>query len=148
MQPGDGGEPGLRQNRSFVLLFGAQLVSLFGSGVTTVALALLAAELAGPGQASAVLGVALMLRILAFLLVSQPAACSPTAGRASRCCSAPMSVAARWSRCCRWRRRRALLMAIADVPGAQGGERSGSGRTPRDGGAQVGVALRVSSTVR
>ncbi|MEJ7732864.1 MAG: MFS transporter, partial [Polyangiaceae bacterium] len=73
MQPDASGEPGLLRNRRFVLLFGAQIVSLFGSGVTTVALALLAAELAGPARAPAVLGVALMLRILAFLLVSQPA---------------------------------------------------------------------------
>jgi NRE family putative nickel resistance protein-like MFS transporter len=43
---------GLWHNRDFVLLFGAQVISLLGSGVTTVALALLAAEVAGVGHAA------------------------------------------------------------------------------------------------
>ena len=63
----------LWQNRSFSTLFAAQAISLAGSGVTTIALALLVRELAGPSVAAAVLGQALMLRILAFLLFSQPA---------------------------------------------------------------------------
>ncbi len=65
--------PGLWRNRGFVLLFAAQIVSLLGSGVTTVGLALFAYRLTGGVSATAVLGNALMLRILAFLLFSQPA---------------------------------------------------------------------------
>src|SRR3954447_4162392 len=60
-------------NRSFLLLFSAQVVSLTGSGVTTVGLALFAYQLTGGPSAAAVVGTALMLRILAFLLFSQPA---------------------------------------------------------------------------
>src|SRR5215210_5524468 len=63
----------LERNRDFVLLFAAQVVSLLGSGVTTVALALFAYELTGGKDATVVVGNALMLRILAFLIFSQPA---------------------------------------------------------------------------
>ena len=63
----------LARNRDFRLLFAAQVVSLTGSGVTTVGLALFAHQLVGGGSAAAVIGNALMLRILAFLLFSQPA---------------------------------------------------------------------------
>lgn len=63
----------LWRNRDFRLLFGAQLVSLTGSGVTTVGLALFAYQLTGGISATAVIGNALTLRILAFLLFSQPA---------------------------------------------------------------------------
>lgn len=66
-------EPPLRQNRDFRLLFTAQIISLLGSGVTTVGLALFAYELTGGVSATAVIGNALTLRILAFLLFSQPA---------------------------------------------------------------------------
>jgi NRE family putative nickel resistance protein-like MFS transporter len=65
--------PSLRENSSFLRLFAAQAVSLAGSGITTVALALLVRELAGPLAAAAILGQALTLRILAFLVFSQPA---------------------------------------------------------------------------
>ena len=61
------------QNREFRLLFTAQVISLTGSGVTTVALALFAHQLVGGGSAAVVIGNALMLRILAFLIFSQPA---------------------------------------------------------------------------
>jgi MFS transporter, NRE family, putaive nickel resistance protein len=64
---------GLRRNRNYVLLFSAQIVSLLGSGVTTVGLALFAYQLTGGESATAVIGNALFLRILAFLLFSQPA---------------------------------------------------------------------------
>lgn len=60
-------------NRSFALLFAAQLVSLVGSGATTIGLALFAHQLAGTAEATIVVGNALTLRILAFLLFSQPA---------------------------------------------------------------------------
>jgi NRE family putative nickel resistance protein-like MFS transporter len=63
----------LRRNRDFGLLFGAQCISLLGSGVTTVGLALFAYQLTGGVSATAVIGNALTLRILAFLLFSQPA---------------------------------------------------------------------------
>ena len=62
----------LARNRDFRLLFSAQVISLLGSGVTTVGLALFAHKLVG-GSAALVIGNALMLRILAFLLFSQPA---------------------------------------------------------------------------
>jgi len=63
----------LWNNRNFRLLFGAQIISLTGSGVTTVGLALFAYQLTGGTSATAVIGNALTLRILAFLLFSQPA---------------------------------------------------------------------------
>jgi hypothetical protein len=46
--------------------------SLTGSGVTTVGLALFAYQLTGGASATAVIGNVLTLRILAFLLFSQP----------------------------------------------------------------------------
>jgi NRE family putative nickel resistance protein-like MFS transporter len=66
-------DPSLWRNRNFLLLFAAQIVSLLGSGVTTVALALFAYQLTGGEAATAVIGSALFLRILAFLIFSQPA---------------------------------------------------------------------------
>ena len=63
----------LWRNRTFVLLFAAQLISLLGSGVTTIGLTLFVYQLAGGATAAVVIGQALMLRILAFLLFSQPA---------------------------------------------------------------------------
>ncbi|MBA2494696.1 MAG: MFS transporter, partial [Acidobacteria bacterium] len=63
----------LWRNRNYLLLFSAQIISLLGSGVTTVGLALFAYQLTGGESAAAVIGNALFLRILAFLLFSQPA---------------------------------------------------------------------------
>src|SRR5262247_3362005 len=63
----------LFQNRNFALPFSAQVISLTGSGVTTVGLALFAYQLTGGTSSTAVIGNALTLRILAFLLFSQPA---------------------------------------------------------------------------
>src|SRR6266478_5074567 len=63
----------LWRNRDFRLLFLAQIISLLGSGVTTVGLALFAYQLTGGASATAVIGNALTLRILAFLVFSQPA---------------------------------------------------------------------------
>ncbi len=60
-------------NRNFLLLFSAQIISLLGSGVTTVGLAIFAYQLTGGASATAVIGNALFLRILAFLIFSQPA---------------------------------------------------------------------------
>jgi MFS transporter, NRE family, putaive nickel resistance protein len=72
MSPETAAHRPLWRNRDFSLLFGAQIVSLLGSGVTTVGLALFAYRLIGGASATAVIGNALMLRILAFLLFSQP----------------------------------------------------------------------------
>ncbi|MGI8744560.1 MAG: MFS transporter [Bryobacteraceae bacterium] len=63
----------LWRNRTFVSLFAAQIISLLGSGVTTIGLTLFVYQLAGGATAAVVIGQALMLRILAFLLFSQPA---------------------------------------------------------------------------
>lgn len=63
----------LWRNRDFLLLFSAQIISLLGSGVTTVGLAIFAYQLTGGASATAVIGNALFLRILAFLIFSQPA---------------------------------------------------------------------------
>jgi MFS transporter, NRE family, putaive nickel resistance protein len=62
---------GLWANRNYVFLFASQIVSLLGSGVTTVALAIFAYQLTGGESATAIIGNALFLRILAFLLFSQ-----------------------------------------------------------------------------
>src|SRR5215207_9414647 len=65
-----GGPPErLGANREFTRLFAAQVTSLVGSGVTSVALAAFAYELTGR-NATAVVGTALALRILAFVTLS------------------------------------------------------------------------------
>lgn len=61
----------LMHNRNFKLLFSAQLISLIGSGLTTIGLALFAHQLVVGSSAAVVIGNALMLRILAFLMFSQ-----------------------------------------------------------------------------
>lgn len=50
-------------------LFAAQVLSLIGTGLTTVALALLAYQLAGP-NAGAVLGTALALKMIAYVIIA------------------------------------------------------------------------------
>lgn len=50
-------------------LFAAQVLSLIGTGLTTVALALLAYKLAGP-DAGAVLGTALALKMIAYVIIA------------------------------------------------------------------------------
>jgi MFS family permease len=54
---------------SFRRLFFAQAISLIGAGLTTVALALLAYDLAG-GDAGAVLGTALALKMAAYIVIA------------------------------------------------------------------------------
>lgn len=56
-------------NRTYRHLYLAQISALTGTGVMTVGLALLAYQLAGD-DAGAVLGIALSLRIVAFVLIS------------------------------------------------------------------------------
>ncbi|MFI6869002.1 MFS transporter [Nocardia sp. NPDC050406] len=56
-------------NRDYLRLFTAQVSALFGTGLTTVALGLLAYELAG-GNAAAVLGTALTIKMLVYVTVA------------------------------------------------------------------------------
>ncbi|MEQ8348398.1 MAG: MFS transporter [Sneathiellaceae bacterium] len=56
-------------DRRFRHLFAAQAVALFGTGLTTVALSLLAYDLAG-GDAGAVLGTALALKMVAYVTIA------------------------------------------------------------------------------
>ena len=53
-------------DRTFRFLFAAQVIALVGTGLSSVALALLAYELAG-GNAGAVLGTALALKMVAYV---------------------------------------------------------------------------------
>lgn len=57
------------RERNFRRLFGAQVVALVGTGLTTVALALLAYDLAG-SQAGAVLGTALAIKMVVYVLLA------------------------------------------------------------------------------
>jgi MFS family permease len=59
--------------RDYRHLFAAQVVALFGTGLTTVALGLLAYQLAG-ADAAAVLGTALAIKIIAYVVVAPVAA--------------------------------------------------------------------------
>ncbi len=58
------------RHRSYRHLFSAQILSLIGTGLTTVALGLLAYDLAGE-DAGAVLGTALAIKMIAYVGVSQ-----------------------------------------------------------------------------
>lgn len=58
------------RHRSYRHFFAAQVGSLTGTGMMTVALGLLAYHLAGPGQASVVLGTALAIKMVVYVLVS------------------------------------------------------------------------------
>lgn len=64
--------PSLFRNRAYLRLFLAQVLALSGTGLSTIALALLAYELAGP-EAGAVLGTALALKMAAYVFIA-PAA--------------------------------------------------------------------------
>lgn len=59
----------LFSHRDYLRLFTAQVSALFGTGLTTVALGLLAYELAGAG-AAAVLGTALTIKMLVYVTVA------------------------------------------------------------------------------
>lgn len=63
------GMSSLFANRDYRHLFGAQVTALLGTGLATVALALLAYDLAGP-RAGAVLGTALAIKMVAYVTVS------------------------------------------------------------------------------
>ena len=60
-------------NRTYRHLFAAQAIALLGPGLATVALALLAFDLAGP-EAGGVLGTALAIKMLAYVSVAPFAA--------------------------------------------------------------------------
>ncbi|MEU4807141.1 MFS transporter [Actinosynnema sp. NPDC023587] len=62
-------ERSLFGNRDYRRLFGAQVVALFGTGLATVALGLLAYRLAG-ARAGAVLGTALALKMVVYVVVA------------------------------------------------------------------------------
>ncbi len=55
--------------RTYKRLFSAQVIALAGTGLTTVALALLAYDLAG-GNAGQVLGIALALKMVAYVVIA------------------------------------------------------------------------------
>jgi MFS family permease len=57
------------RNRTYRHLFSAQILSLIGTGLTTVALGLLAFEIAGP-EAGQVLGIALAIKMIAYVGVA------------------------------------------------------------------------------
>ncbi|MFE3703908.1 MFS transporter, partial [Nocardia tengchongensis] len=59
----------LFRNHDYLRLFTAQVSGLFGTGLTTVALGLLAYDLAG-GAAAAVLGTALTIKMLMYVTVA------------------------------------------------------------------------------
>lgn len=61
------------RNRTYRHLFGAHVVAITGTGLATVALGLLAYDLAGP-HASAVLGTALAIKMAAYVTVAPVAA--------------------------------------------------------------------------
>lgn len=60
---------GVLANRTFRHLFAAQVVALVGTGLLTVGLGLLAFDIAGP-QAGAVLGTALAIKMVAYVVVA------------------------------------------------------------------------------
>ncbi|WP_097869427.1 MFS transporter [Streptomyces sp. rh34] len=60
-------------NRDYRRLFSAQIIALFGTGLATVALGLLAYDLAGPG-AGAVLGTALTVKMVMYVAIAPIAA--------------------------------------------------------------------------
>ena len=72
---------GVLANRTYRHLFLAQGVSLVGTGLATVALGLLAFDLAGD-RAGAVLGTALAIKMIAYVGVAP--GCSTARRRASR----------------------------------------------------------------
>ncbi|MFE4594114.1 MFS transporter [Streptomyces laurentii] len=59
--------------RDYRHLFGAQVIALFGTGLTTVALGLLAYDLAGP-RAGTVLGTALTIKMVMYVIIAPLAA--------------------------------------------------------------------------
>lgn len=73
---------GVLRDRRFAALFASQVASLLGTGILTVAIALLAARIAGD-DAGVVLSIALTIRIATYVVIS-PIATALLAGRSSR----------------------------------------------------------------
>ena len=95
------------ENRTYRHLFLAQVIALVGTGLATVALGLLAFELAG-AEAGAVLGTALAIKMIAYVGVAPVASAfaslpnMPSSG-------SPATPPRRWAsttRPARWRRAR------------------------------------------
>ena len=59
--------------RDYRRLFSAQIIALFGTGLATVALGLLAYDLAGP-DAGVVLGTALTIKMVLYVVIAPVAA--------------------------------------------------------------------------
>jgi MFS family permease len=64
---------GVLKNRTYRHLFGAQMIALLGTGLATVALGLLAYDIAGD-QASIVLGLALTIKMISYVTLAPIAA--------------------------------------------------------------------------
>ncbi|RCV52082.1 MFS transporter [Marinitenerispora sediminis] len=73
--------PGVLRHRAYRHLFAAQVVALVGTGLATVALGLLAFDIAG-GSAGAVVGTALTIKMVAYVAISPFAGAA--AGRVPR----------------------------------------------------------------
>ena len=71
------------RNPTFRHLFAAQLVALLGTGLATVALGLLAWQLAGD-NAGAILGTALAIKMVAYVTLAPVAAASVRTWSSSR----------------------------------------------------------------
>ncbi len=71
-------------NRTYRHLFMAQVIALIGTGLATVALGLLAYDLAGD-RAGAVLGTALAIKMSAYILVAPVARLLPINSRVAPC---------------------------------------------------------------
>ena len=76
---------GILTDRTYRHLFLAQLVALIGTGLLTVALGLLAFELAG-NEAGQVLGIALAIKMVAYIAIA-PVVGAFSSGLALRCSS-------------------------------------------------------------
>lgn len=61
------------KNLTYAKLFSAQIIALLGTGLLTVALGLLAFDIAG-GEAGIVMGVAMSVKMLAYVVVAPVAA--------------------------------------------------------------------------
>lgn len=87
--------------RDYRRLFSAQVIALFGTGLTTVALGLFAYELAGP-RAGLVLGTALTIKMVMYVVIAPLAAAYVDRLPEEPFWSSSTSCAPRWSCCCRW----------------------------------------------
>lgn len=70
-------------NRTYRHLFAAQVIALVGTGLATIALGLLAWEIAG-ADAGVVLGTALAIKMIAYVALAPVAAAFAIACRAGR----------------------------------------------------------------